>query len=153
MTIAHTASMTVPETIETMIQQLGGRNINSATCYVGAHNISWKCDERFGEYRSSFKSHVRDDGLINWDVGLFFRVNGKKGAGWFMVVSYEPDDTYSVWLVRQRSLSERMESRQLDKLGEVLAHRDDVYGDELKHTVEEMYDRAILEHNDGWIPL
>lgn len=142
--------MTVPETIETMIQQLGGRNINSATCYVGAHNISWKCAESEGEYRSGFRSHVRDDGLINWDVGLFFRVNGKKGQGWFMVVAYEGDDTYTVWLVRQTSMREHLNTH---KAGEVLGHREDVYCDELKCVVEEMYDRAIIEHNRGQIPL
>jgi hypothetical protein len=36
---------------------------------------------------------------VDFEVGVRLRVNGRRGRNWLMVIAYEPDDTYTVWLV------------------------------------------------------
>ena len=62
-----------------------------------------------------------------------------------MIVAYEPDDTYTVWLI------EGCKERTADTL--VLACHRNVYCDALKATIERTYDEVIRQHNQGFIPL
>ena len=39
-----------------------------------------------------------EDGGLHFTVGLVLGVNGKPGESWRIAVTYEPDDTYSVWV-------------------------------------------------------
>lgn len=125
--------MKAPYTIRTIIEQMGGTGINGGFCYIGAlKGITFKHPDRYTdcECRSSFTSEYdKENNTINFDVGIMFPVNGKRGQGWKMVISYEPDDTYSVFLWSA-------------KVG-LIDHRSNVYCDELQHTVESMYDRAM----------
>lgn len=136
----------LPYTIRTIIEQMGGRGISGAFVYVGASQLVHKCPQAEGEYRSGYFSKETPEGLIDYDVGLQFSVNGKRGETWKMVVAYEPDDTYSVWIWTNKSAVP-------GRMGAVIEHRDDVYCDGLKDTVEHMYDQAIKERNQGFIPI
>jgi hypothetical protein len=94
-------------------------------------------------------SFVRPDGLVDWDVGLCFRVNGRRKQDWRIMVAYEPSDTYTVYLWRTAKPTEERAGLR----GVVINRLDDVYGEDLKGVVEQMYDRAIKEHNGGFIPI
>lgn len=124
--------MNLPDTISSMVQQLGGRGLQSAFAYCGAKQITYKCARADGEYRRSYRSKSTPDG-IDFDVGLKMTVNSAKpGLRWEMVVAYEPDDTYTVWLWQWEHGE-----------GELLDHREDVYCDQLQSVLEGMYDRAV----------
>lgn len=138
----------IPYTIRTIIEQMGGQGIRGAFAYVGGHNLLYKCPQVESEYRSSYRSHERLDGGVDYDVGLMFKVNGKRGQMWHMIVAYEGDDTYTVWLVRIATPKQRAEGKHAI----VLAHHEDVYWEDLQGIVEQTYDRAIKEHNQGFIP-
>ena len=141
-------SKSVPYTIRTILQQMGGTGIKGALAYVGGQPSGYKCPQSDSEYRSGYRSHEDEaTGQVVWDVGLAFRVNGKRGQQWTMIVVYEPNDTYSVWLWRLLHWRERLTG----KVGEVISHQDDVYCDMLQEVVEHMYDRAIQKHNQGFI--
>ncbi len=88
-----------------------------------------------------------EDGLprVDFDVGLHFLVNGKSGRKWALVIAYEPNDLYSVWLV------EGHEGRRAESM--VLACHRDVFCDMLQAVIESIFDRAIAEHNNVFIPL
>ena len=138
----------VPDTVQAIIAQAGGLGMRGALIYVGARDINYKCAEPDGEYRSSWMSRLgslRGFGCVDFEVGVRFRVNGKRGRNWIMVIAYEPDDTYTVWLVEGHS------ARQPSTM--VLACRRDVYCDTLQSVIEETYDEAIRVHNQGFIPL
>ena len=139
----------LPETVQTIIAQAGGLGLHGAFTYIGASAFSHRCAEMVGEYRSSRPSRLKSEGgesFIDYEVGLECRVNGKPGRRWTLVIAYEPDDTYTVWLIegrRRRQLSSSI----------VLACDRDVYCDTLQSVIEAVYDRAIREHNSGFIPL
>jgi uncharacterized protein (DUF1697 family) len=84
-------------------------------------------------------------GFVDYEVGLQCRVNGKPGRAWTLIITYEPTDVYTVWLV------EGHKGRQPDSM--VLACQRDIYCDTLQSAIESTYDTAIREHNDGFIPL
>lgn len=73
-------------------------------------------------------------------VGLM--VNGKLGYRWMIKITLHPSDTYIVELFAFRG-----------KNAKKLAQQENVYCDELKTVVEQMYDNTIKEHNNGLIPL
>lgn len=134
-----------PDTILTIIAQLGGNKLNSALLYVGASQLAFRCPQLEGSYRSGYVSKTeRGQPGVHYEVGLRFRVNGRRGQAWTMIVAYEPDDTYTVWLVRLIGNARRFD---------VIACHRDVYCDVLKKVVERTYDEAIRTHNDGFIPL
>ncbi|HOW68823.1 MAG TPA: hypothetical protein P5186_29385 [Candidatus Paceibacterota bacterium] len=139
---------TLPDTIRTIIAQAWGHSLRSAFIYVGTYDYSYRCAELHGEYRSGRPSRLvtgQAGGYVDYEVGLQCQVNGKRGKAWTLIIAYEPDDTYTVWLIeghRERS-AESM----------VLARVEDVYCDTLQSVIESVYDRAIQEHNDGFIPL
>jgi hypothetical protein len=138
----------VPDTVQAIIAQAGGLGMRGAFIYVGARDITYRCAEPDGEYRSSRQSRLvskRGRGSVDFEVGVKFRVNGRRGRNWKMVIAYEPDDTYTVWLVEGHF------TRQMDSM--VLACRRDVYCDTLQSVIEATYDEAIREHNQGFIPL
>ena len=81
----------------------------------------------------------------SYEVGAQCRVNGKRGRAWTLVIAYEPDDTYTVWLV------EGHKGRKPETM--VLACHRDIHCDTLQRAIEQTYDRAITEHNSGFIPL
>lgn len=109
--------------------------------YVGGHELFFNhpASGRDHECRSSFRSHLDESGKLKYEVGLSFRVNGRPGENWRMSVAYEPDDTYTVWLVRDTG-------QRLPRSGfgpEVLATMNDVGSDDLQHAVESVYDEAF----------
>ena len=109
--------------------------------YVGGHELFFNhpTNGRDHECRSSFRSHFADSGKLNYEVGLSFRVNGKPGEHWQMTIAYEPDDSYTIWLLRNAG---RRQSRA-GATSEVLANVEQVNGDDLQHTVESIYDEAV----------
>lgn len=138
----------LPETIQTIIAQTGGFHLNGAFAYVGAQRFRYRCAQAEGEYRSSRPSRLTsEDGppRVEFEVGLEARVNGKPGHDWTLVIAYEPDDTYTVWLVEGHA------GRKAGSM--VLACHRDVYCDSLQGVIKSAYDRAIGEHNGGFIPL
>ena len=72
-------------------------------------------------------------------------MNGKPGRAWTLIIVYEPDDTYTLWLV------EGHVGRKAESL--VLTCVPDAYCDTLQPVIEEAYDPAFAEHNGGFIPL
>jgi len=138
----------LPETIRTIIAQAGGLGLAGAFTYVGASQFTYRCAEAEREYRSSRPSRLVSEaglGFVDYEVGLQARVNGKRGRAWTLIIAYEPDDTYTVWLV------EAWRGRKAGSM--VLACHRDVYCDVLPSLVESTYDEAIREHNGGFIPL
>ena len=138
----------LPDTIRAIITQAGGLGLRGAFTYIGAQHFTYRCAEAVGEYRSSSTSQLKSEagvGFIEYEVGLQCRVNGKRGRAWTLIVAYEPTDVYTVWLVeghRDRKPSEM-----------VLACHRDVYCDTLQGVIEAVYDQAIRDHNQGFIPL
>lgn len=138
----------IPETIRTIIAQAGGLGLRGAFTYIGASRLRFRCAEPTGEYRSDYPSRLTSEGgapRVDFDVGLEARVNGKPGRAWTLIIAYEPDDTYSVWLVEGHAHRKPSEM--------VLASIRDVYCEMLQSVIEQAYDRAIKEHNEGFIPL
>lgn len=72
-------------------------------------------------------------------IGL--QVNGKRGYRWIIKITLDFSDTYIVELLAFRGKNVKQ-----------LAHQENVYCDELKMVVEQMYDSAIKGHNNGVIP-
>ena len=137
----------VPETIRTIIEQAGGLGLRVAFAYIGAQQYRYRCVQQEGEYRSAYPSRLTSEGgapRVDFDVGLHFLVNGKPGRRWSMVIAYEPDDLYSVWLVEGHA------GRKAESM--VLACVREVYCDTLQSVIEGTYDLAISEHNQGFIP-
>ena len=92
----------LPETVQAIIAQAGGLGLRGAFTYIGASAFSYRCAEALGEYRSSRPSRLISEcgqGFIDYEVGFQCRVNGKRGRAWTLIIAYEPDDTYTVWLV------------------------------------------------------
>jgi len=138
----------IPDTVQAIIAQAGGLGMRGAFIYVGARDITYCCAEPDGEYRSSRQSRLvskRGRGSVDFEVGVKFRVNGRRGRNWKVVIAYEPDDTYTVWLVEGH--------KQREASSMVLACHRDVYCDTLQSVIEATYDAAIREHNQGFIPL
>ena len=138
----------LPETVQAIIAQAGGLGLRGAFTYIGASAFSYRCAEALGEYRSSRPSRLVSEGgqgFVDYEVGLQCRVNGKRGRAWTLIVAYEPTDVYTVWLV------EGHRDRKPESM--VLACLRDVYCDTLQSVIEATYDRAIQEHNQGFIPL
>lgn len=113
--------------LEETIQQLGGRGLSGALVYTGVRAIGQLRDEVAG----------KSDGTIG------FQVNGRRGYKWFITVTLEFNDTYTVKLLARRG---RVPFTEFDK-------RTDVYCDELKEVFESMYDRGIQQHAEGFIPI
>jgi hypothetical protein len=125
-----------PYSIQAIMEQLR-HGMVGALEYVGGHELFFNHppNGRDHECRSSFRSHVGENGMLKYEVGLSFRVNGRPGENWRMTVAYEPNDTYTVWLVRNHT------GRQLPMF-EVLARMDQVNSEDLHHAVESVYDEG-----------
>ena len=139
---------TLPETIATILLQIGGFGIHGAFAYIGAEPIRYRCPRLQGECRPDEPSRLVTQGSVpsvEYGVGIEARVNGRRGRAWTLIIAYEPDDTYTVWLV------EGHDRRTADTM--ILACHRDVYCDQLKEVVEQSYDRAIHDHNGGFIHL
>ena len=106
--------------------------------YVGGHELFFNHppNSRDHQCRSSFHSHIEDSGRLKCEVGLTFRVKGMPGENWRMTIAYEPDDTYTVWLMRNFA-------RRPSSMSEVLATGDQINSDYLHHAVESIYDEAV----------
>ncbi len=138
----------LPETVQAILAQAGGLGLHGAFVYIGAQRFTYRCAEPHGEYRSSRPSRLVSEsgvGFVDYEVGLQCRVNGKRGRAWTLIVAYEPDDTYTVWLVEGHA------GRKPGSM--VLACQRDVYCDTLQGVIEHAYDQAIRDHNQGFIPL
>ena len=138
----------LPETVQAILAQAGGLGLRGAFVYIGAQHFTYRCAEPHGEYRSGRPSRLVSEsgqGLVDYEVGLQCRVNGKRGRAWTPIVAYEPTDVYTVWLV------EGHKERQPGSM--VVACHRDVYCDTLQGVIEAAYDEAIRTHNQGFIPL
>ena len=138
----------VPDTVQAIVAQAGGMGMRGAFVYVGARDTSFRCAQVDGEYHSSRMSSLvvgRGHGFVDFEVGVRCRVNGKRGRCWTLIIAYEPNNTYTVWLV------EMHQKRQPGSM--VLACQREVYCDTLQSVIEATYDQAIREHNQGFIPL
>lgn len=135
-----------PYSIQHIMEQLR-HGMVGALDYVGGHELFFTHppNGRDHECRSSFHSHVGENGSPKYEVGLSFRVNGKPGENWRMSIAYEPDDTYTVWLVRD------IERRKLT-MSEVLACMEQVNSDDLQHAVESIYDEAMRTPEQNFVP-
>lgn len=142
--------MATPYTISTIIQQAGGMGLQGAFVYIGARNFVYKHPDYYKdcECRPSFRSKISEvHGAVDSEVSLSFGVNGKRGQAWAEIVCYEPDDTYSVYLLRKANKKEKEQG----KIAVVLDYKEDVYCDGLQSTIENMYDSAIKKYNNGFI--
>jgi hypothetical protein len=137
-----------PQTISTILAQLG-RGLHGALVYVGAEGVVHRCHAREGECRSRFRSNVGAEGVVNFDVGIKFRVNGKPSERWSMVIAYEGNDTYTVYLWRCATAAEKAAGLE----GAVIESSNDVYAQNLKGVVERMYDDGLKARNGGFMPL
>jgi len=149
--------MSLPYQIEAMREQLG-KGLRGAMAYVGASKPTYTCKHETG----GGNSEVTENGLVSAPVALTFAVNGKRGAGWRIIVSIEASDTYTVRLWKPVNTTAKARMKEMEKaaaegrpmkLGEVLDESSDVYCDVLQEVVERMYDRAINEKCGGFIPL
>jgi hypothetical protein len=131
----------IPTRIQNIIEQLG-RGLRGALMMTGGQLIG------YWDKPLTRTSSVTPEGLIDAECCLTFSVNGKRGQGWRFHVAYEPSDTYTVRLWRS------YRSRSLDnpRVGEVLFCADGVFCDALRDVVVDLYDRAIREHCDGFLP-
>jgi hypothetical protein len=135
--------MEAPYTINTIVAQLG-TGFYGALCYVGAHGFSYECPPgNEGETRPDRASSITPDGLVDYGVGLAFKVAGPPRAGWRIIVTYEPCDTYSVYMTRP---PKKVECAEQGLRGVVLDQASDVYCDNLRHVVQNMFDRALEKH-------
>lgn len=135
-----------PYSIQNILEQLR-HGMVGALDYVGGHELFFNHppNGRDHQCRSSFHSHLGENGRLKYEVGLSFRVNGKPGQNWRMTIAYEPDDTYTVWLIRDAA-------RQQSVSSQVLVAEDQVNSDDLQHAVESIYDEAI-KASERHVPL
>jgi hypothetical protein len=143
----------LPYQVQAIREQLG-KGLRGALVYVGASQLTYSCKYENG----GAESKVTDNGSIDAPVSLAFSVNGKRGAGWKIIVSLEPSDTYTVRLWQASRIGPKRAVRLMAECkpipaGEVLDEASGVYCDQLQGIVEQMYDKAIKEKNDGFIPL
>lgn len=143
----------IPHQIEAMREQLG-TGLNGGLVYVGASRLTYLCKYESG----GAESKVTETGLVDAPVSLAFNVNGKRREGWKVIVSLEPSDTYTVRLWKPSKISlkkqcQLMAENKVVPVGEVIDVACEIYCDQLQSCVEQMYDRAIRERNDGFIPL
>lgn len=145
--------MSLPYQIEAMVKQIG-QGLNGGFVYVGASKKYFTCKYSTGGATST----VLPNGTVDAPVSLVFRVNGKRNAGWRFIVSIEPSDTYTVRLwkpikIGLKKTCQLMAENKMVPVGEVIDSATDVYCDQLQDCIERMYDKAIKEHNQGFIPL
>lgn len=135
-----------PYSIQSIMEQLR-HGMVGALDYVGGHELFFNHPPkgRDHECRSTFRSHLEENGGLKYEVGLSFRVNGKQGESWHMTVAYEPDDTYTVWLMRDAA-------RRQASMPEVLASLGRVNSDDLQRAVESIYDEAIKAREPAFMP-
>lgn len=138
----------LPDTIQTMIDQMGGRGTRGAFTYVGAQNLMY--NQKTKEGTPNETRYFPEHGTFDVDTGLTFNVNMGKGSQWKMIVAYQPSDTYSVFLWRG---FRGEKAAKTGKMGEAVTKIHDVYADELQHTVESVYDDAIKKYKGVFIPL
>jgi len=115
--------------------------------YVGGHELFFNhpANGRDHHCRSSFHSHVGENGRLKYEVGLGFRVRGRPGESWRMTIAYEPDDTYTVWLMRDIGFRPLL-------ISQVLATENDVSGDDLQKVVESIYDETVKRFERDLVP-
>ena len=140
-----------PYTIQYIMEQLR-HGMVGALVYVGGHDLFFNhpARGRDTECRPSFRSHLDSSGVLKYEVGLSFRVKGRTDENWSMVVAYEPDDTYTVWLLRACLPRHRLQTGQL---AEVVNSLDNVKDDDLQHAVESVYDGAMGTLSEELIPI
>lgn len=143
--------MKIPFTIQQIIEQAGGFGLSGALVYCGTRKWSFKHPATnldtscYPEKQSRLSSEGRPLPEVDYTVGLSAHVNGKRGKDWTLIVAYEPDDTYTVWLVEGHS------RRTADST--VISHRRDVHAEDLQGVIEYLYDGAIKTANGGFIPI
>lgn len=138
----------IPYTIRVIIEQLGV-GFNGALTLVGSTNRVYICPDRDDVCRPRFRSKVNSFGLIDFDIGLQFDVNGEPNEKWCMVVAPEANDAYTVYLSRVATHDEL--ARGIRAV--VLDKADDVFCENLAHVVTAMYDAAIVKYSGGFVPV
>jgi hypothetical protein len=121
----------LPQEIKDIISQTGGNGLYGAFAYIGARAFTYE----YTTFGSKF-----ENGYLKMGVGLMFKVNGGN-RGWRMAITVEPDDTYTVRLIAVRGKAK------------LLDEKTNVYCDNLKNIVEDMYDNAIKNHCNGFITI
>jgi len=141
----------LPYTCETMFTQIG-RGLRGGLCYVGAKNYGYtfpKDGDVSGECRPSKPSEYNtENGTLKQEVGVQFDANVKRSQTWKFIVAYEPDDTYSVYLVKVNGANKAYKT---GKISELIAEFHGVYCDNLQSVIESAYDEAIRKFNQGFI--
>lgn len=128
------------------MEQLG-HGMVGALDYVGGHELFFNhpaCG-RDHQCHSSFHSYVGENGRLKYEVGLTFRVRARPGENWRMTVAYEPDDSYTVWLMRDAG-------PQPLSMSEVLTTRGEINSDDLQDAVESIYDAAVKTSERDLVP-
>jgi hypothetical protein len=137
--------------VEAIFYCLGGVGLNSACGWCGGHQFSFK-ERRNADGTPDLgypdPSKVDDTG-VHYQTGVQFKVNGKTGQTWSMIISYEPNDTFTARLCWVYGPAKRLET---GKWGEVMAEATDLQDDNLQDVVEQMYDQEITARNGG-IPI
>lgn len=130
-----------PYSIQYIMEQLRHGMIG-ALAYVGGSELFFNhpASGRDGECRSTFWSYLDDCGTLKFEVGLGFRVKSKPGENWRMIVAYEPNDTYTVWLLHASTSHGWLHA---ETSGEMIACVNNIKDEELQHVVESVYDTAL----------
>jgi hypothetical protein len=130
-----------PVRIQNIVEQLG-RGLCGALMKIGGAMIAYH------DTIPTIPTSSDDAGWISAQCYLTFSCNGKRGQGWRFHVALEPNDTYTVRLWR----SKRSRGAGGSARGEIIGHADHVYCDALREVVVRLYDDAIRQHCDGFIP-
>ncbi len=107
----------------TIVNQLGDVFFTS----VGATKMAFKDSGR------PLKASACDDNAetISFETGITFMVPGKKK----IIVAYEPDDTYSVYLYQMYDSAMMIRT---NRMGRVLDDEEFVYADQLADVIKDM---------------
>lgn len=142
----------IPYTIRVLIIALGVdehlNQVSGLLKHVGANTIDYNCPKYDGICKPSFHSKANSYGSLDFEVGCQFEVNAPKGKSheqWRMVVAFESNSTYTVYLTRAATGAEALHAIA----GVVLDEVRDVTNAKLSDVVRSMHDRAIEKYSDG----
>jgi hypothetical protein len=127
---------------DAILTALGGHGLDSAIALTGG--VELQRHENDGRLPGRTTSIIDDD-YIDAEVFVRWRVNAGRHRCWLMHVALEPDDTFTVRLIRIR----RGVGAGIEPLGE----RTDVHAEDLIHTCDLLYTDAVNTHLGGLIPI
>ena len=136
------AKKELPWQVQSIIDQMGGLGLRGGFVYMGASQFLYNVNPPDAE---KGLIQVNADGTIRFDVGLMFKVNLK--GTWKIVIGVDTNDTYTVILWRKAS----KEEQEQGLIGVVVEKMEEVYCEQLQSCVEEIYDRAVRNYQNGLI--